>query len=260
MNSQLDTTPWTVVYTSTSTEAENSNNVPESLANTVIGSRERNQAKGIASLLCYYQKTYLQVLEGPYAYIKELMDKLSSDSNHSDVNIYIDKQADQYFLNNAPMMLTPGKKVIPELVAYMQHHCDTSLSDEATAGDILEKLQNESPIDSSEVADKPKVNEGSSNSHVFQGKEITMIMWPRFDELQPTKELMELCALLKNGIEFEELLTISPYTSKSELMVFLDKLNAMCLLELKVAPERKVSTTSDKSFFSKVKNFINRAS
>lgn len=79
-----------VVYTSTATTPF----TDADLAALLTVSRRNNARNGLSGMLLYRDGRFLQVLEGPFRPVRDLMDRIDADTGHHTVRVLIDEIVD----------------------------------------------------------------------------------------------------------------------------------------------------------------------
>lgn len=226
-----------VVYISSSTETFKRQKIPVALASILINSRNFNRTNKVRGLLCYHEGQYLQVIQGARPVVQELMNRIKVDDRHKDVRVLAETTTERVFLEDSPMRLMSADQTSFQLSDVLNRFLGTDFTTKTNVGTILENLS------------------GFAENKSFLGHEIKLIMWPRFDIMTPTRELLELCALIsRDSIPYEHLRGQNPYRTDLELNQTLGKLNSMSLIEMHQTQHPVVQSAGN--FFGKVRKFI----
>lgn len=239
----------TIMYISQSTEAADANGLPQSLTSVIVGSRRKNKERGIRGLLCCHRGYFLHVLEGNSNAVDDLFNTIKQDARHKNIKILVDTPSAKAYLDDLPFKLASIYQPITPLIHYVNNYLLTSYPAETNAGEIFKNLrEGHSAADSAD--------EKSDNA--FVGQLISLTQWPKFDVVSPTRELLELCAVLtRKVVSYEVLSANNPYANELELNRALNSLQSMSLLEMDFDPSAEVNM-SNGAFFSKMKGFISR--
>lgn len=251
-----------VMYVSRSAESVPSGQVPTSMTGILLNARRNNSEHGITSFLSFDSGYYLQIVEGPKDIVSALMDRINSDKRHTDIRTLVDTGVSKRYFEGFPMKLATRADSCLELVEFLRDHYSDKMGDNHSVKAVIEQSLGDKSISVSKVEPSPVVSDSS-----FGNKNLKLMEWPRFDKIMPTRETMELCALLiKKELPYQELVKDNPYASINELDVHLGQLQEQSLLTVGLvaggdvdAKVEQAETAKPKGgFFKKMKGFLSR--
>lgn len=232
---------YTVMYTSVINDQSLDGKVPVSLADILMKGRQNNRMLNINSILCYGHERYFQILEGEATAVKSVVKKIKADKRHKNVRVLIEENTSREYFDGLPMKILPAQQASLPVANYLNHYLNTRFNETTLAADMMESLNS------------------YSKAKGYIGSSIKLIIWPRFDIMTPTRELMELCAMIsRQAMSYESLLGQNPYRNDVELDQILNKLNKMDVIEVNNSAHANEQTSGH--FFNKVKHFINSLS
>lgn len=240
----------TIMYISESTESSDVNGLPQSMASVIVTGRRRNRDNNIRALLCCHRGYYLQVLEGENRDVDKLFASIQKDFRHKDIKVLVDSPCSKPYLDNLPFKLATMYQPLEQFTQYVNNYLLQSYPLNTNVGVIFKELR---------TNQKKFAFRSGDAQHGFNGRKLSLTQWPKFDIITPTRELLELCAVLtRAATSYEVLSTNNPYPSEFELNEALNSLQSMSLLEMEYDASAQIASHSGGAFFSKMKGFIGR--
>ncbi len=234
----------TILYLSQCTDEEKQGLLTYSLASIIISSRAKNRNQGVSSILCQHNNHYFQVLEGPEKIVNNLFKTIKNDSRHKDVKLLVEASTNQPFFEKNPLRVASGHNNEPQIFDFFSHHNIGPVKINGPLSRII-----------NDIIKNPNQYTKVPKSERFSGMKLTLTQWPMFDILSPTRDILELCAMLIASIDYEQLYTRNPFASEQELNRALTTLKDMSILESSLSRTTNHERTTG-TFFRRIKSFI----
>lgn len=241
----------TIMYVSKSTESLDANGLPGSMAPILVSSRKKNRTHDLRAAVIFHRGFYMQAVEGDDVPIDLLLNSLKNDLRHENLRVLVNTTINQSYLENQPFKLISVYEECDDFVRYVNANLLKNYALKTNVGVIFKALRDE----------QLRIS-GSVPNNRFSRYTLSLLNWPTFDVVEPTRELLELCAVLTtNEISYSSLCAINPYSNESDLDSTLGKLQGMGLIKLTEVEEGSShSSFMAGSFFKKVRTFIGRGS
>ncbi|MGE0440218.1 MAG: BLUF domain-containing protein [Gemmatimonadales bacterium] len=98
-----------IVYVSTATVRWTA----AALLELLHASRRKNQLHGVTGLLGHNDGTFLQLVEGPAAQVRLLLDRIRQDPRHEDVSVLVERAVPHRYFPDWSMGFQEVEEVIP---------------------------------------------------------------------------------------------------------------------------------------------------
>lgn len=235
--------------------------VPLGLSKILKVSRQKNTRNRITSILGYTNGYYLHLLEGPVESVDTLLETISRDSRHNNVDLLIEAYLEKRFLPETPIKLI--NEVDKNL--YFKHFFQRHQND-------LYRLDNKKKallyqLTQFSATPQNRHTPTRRESDITQSR-MTLLRWPDFDEIELTPETIELCSLLINGpYSYSQLQAMSMYNNqRKELDRTLKILFALGILDTKKdmriqaqsLHSASLKSSLSENFYHKVKIYLRR--
>lgn len=249
-----------VMYVSRSSEAAPSGQVPTAMTGVLLNARRNNSKYEITSFLSFHNGYYLHIVEGPHHAVEALIKNIYADRRHTEIRELVDASIKGRYFDGYPMKLATRSDPCIELVKFLEDFYEHKLAGKCTVAAVVDSAIADESIS---VRSVPAALVSASHSG-FADRSIKLLEWPRFDKIAPTREIMELCAvLIKGEVPYSDLVETNPFPNQEALDEHITRLNELSLLSFKrlvVAPERDTpnSAKPKAGFFKKMKGFLNR--
>jgi hypothetical protein len=101
---------------------------PAALGELVAGSALRNGANGLTGMLCYYDGSFLQFLEGEEAAVQQTFDRIRADPRHGGVIVVYRKPIDARLFPDWTMALRRVDQLSPDQQEFCSALLDVDLN------------------------------------------------------------------------------------------------------------------------------------
>ncbi|MBS0334991.1 MAG: BLUF domain-containing protein [Proteobacteria bacterium] len=105
---------WCIAYLSSAVTAQTSTELEAILA----ASRRNNQARGVTGMLCHYDGSFLQFLEGEQHDVETVLSAISADPRHQGILVLYRRELDARLFPDWSMALARPDAIEPEQRAF----------------------------------------------------------------------------------------------------------------------------------------------
>ena len=236
-----------IIYVSKVVARKNGAHIPTGLAQIVNVSRAFNREHGITGTLAYRNGHYLQILEGVEAQVDSLFEKIQADPRHQDVaQLFNAPIHERSFPDWGFKLIEPVGKDANFLHFIEAHSAVISALDNQQL-ELLRVFYNV---------------KGSTSDFTqsYYGKQLHLTSWPDFTQIDPSPELIELCAILTNKhVAYSYLMQIEIFSTQNQLDNALRRFESLDILSIDRAednPPLLHHTHSSSSFYFKMKRLL----
>lgn len=225
------------------------------LSGIVRLARKRNAEYGITGIISYQRGHYIQVIEGEEQQVDQLFANIKADDRHSKVTTLIDTEIKSRSFTDWDMKLAESVGKNREFLKFLASY-DHLIDD-------LDPIQNQLL----RLFCRPSVASRTNTYdtvHPYKGKNLKLSAWPNLVSIKATPLIINLCAkLVKNAIPYSHLIESDEFGDRqaiNEVLNMLDGLDILIISEPTEQTYKGKKTKSNKSFYSKMKMFLNRQS
>lgn len=238
-----------VAYISRSPMSERGIRVPIGMSDIVEVSRKCNPMAQITGMLSYRQSQYVQVLEGPYDVITDLMSKISADTRHEDVWVFIDETISERGFPNWGVSVFDFVEQGPFFTKFI----DDNLK-QINAFTEQQRRRLQPFIDVKETSVKTEKN--------YDGKSLRLLAWPDLNRVEQPQVIMGLCVkLTKKPYPFDWLVDSGEYGTHQQVTEIIKKFETLGILtiiepEPEVLKQQVIPTKKPNKFYGAIKKFL----
>lgn len=238
-----------VAYVSRTPISERGIRLPVGMSDIVEISRKCNPMAQVTGMLSYRKNQYLQVLEGPYDVINDLMAKILADTRHEDVWVFIDENISERGFPNWGVSVFDFVDYGPFFTTFIEEH--------------LPQIDRFS--EPQRLRLQPFVNVNKTSVKVektYDGKSLRLLAWPDLNSVEQPQMIMGLCVkLTKKPYPFDQLVDSGEYGTHEQVTEIIKKFEALGILaitepEPEVLQAQVIQTKKPNKFYGAIKKFL----
>lgn len=243
-----------VAYVSKSPISERGIRIPIGVSDIVKVSRKCNPMAQITGMLSYRQNQYIQVLEGPYDVITDLMSKIVADTRHEDVWVFIDETISERSFPNWGVSVFDFVDQGPFFTKFIEENIQ-----HINAFTEQQKIRLKPFFDVKKISiDTEKSDDGK----IYDGKSLRLVAWPDLNSVDQPQVIMGLCAkLTKKPYPFNWLVDSGEYGTHQQVTEIIKKFETSGILtimepEPEVLQQQVIQTKKPNKFYGAIKKFL----
>ena len=181
-------------YISKATTRNGRVNLPIGLSDIFRTSRVKNKEHGITGVLSFSRGYYFQVIEGETKAVDQLMQKIMRDDRHSNVEIVFEYRISRRIFPGRGLHLLYGSPQNDEnFIAYIDSNLDRIKKLPTARRTMLQPFIIDHALGSNQFGD-------------FKDRELYLEDWPNFAQIEPSREIIDLCTeLLSQTVSYQDL-------------------------------------------------------
>lgn len=238
-----------------------SSHIPNELIAILQRSRVKNRMHGLVGFISYRKGRYFQVVEGPDEQVDRLMEKLSVDVRHSDIQVLLETSIKEPSFSNWEMKLVASMEQDPNVMRFFYRHKGKIQRSSPEKLALLKVFFKHQMFDKDHLESR-EIKLNSRPIKKYKEFEISIETWPNFAAIVPSTQMIEICAHLTRGaISYQELLIKCSGADTHKVDIELDKLSARSLLTYGDKNSMAVAALpqlSMQSAYSRLKSFLSR--
>ena len=238
-----------VAYVSKAPINERGIHLPIGMSDVVAVSRKFNPAAHITGIISYRQGQYFQVLEGSYHDIDNLMLKISADTRHEDIWVFIDVPISERCFPN----------------------WGVSVFDFVDQGPFFKKFieSNRNKIDDFTEQQKERIQifidlkeKNLKDEKNYDGKNLRLLAWPDLNSVSQPQMIMDLCVkMTKKPYPFDSLVNDGEFGTHKQVTDIIKKFETLGILKVsepepKLSNETVIQTKKPNKFYGAIKRFL----
>lgn len=230
-----------IAYISRTPTSDRSVRMPTGLSDIISVSRKHNPKSQITGLIFYREGQYLQVLEGPYNEVDNLMAKIAVDPRHEDLWVFLDGPVAERsfhnwgvnvfdFVDQSDLFNTFIEKNIAVLKGFDEHQNS--------------RIQ---PFINIKTEDTVLENH-------FEGKNLKLLAWPDLNNESNPQMIMALCIkLTKKPYPFDLLVSSGEFGSADQVTKTIKDFEQLGILNV-IEPEPLEPVVEEQTIIEKKPN------
>ncbi|MGP5176505.1 BLUF domain-containing protein [Psychrobacter immobilis] len=236
-----------IAYISKALNCDRNISIPTGLSDIVRISRYKNPKSQITGIISYREGQYLQVLEGPYLEVDNLMSKIASDPRHKDIWVFLDVRI--------------AKRSFPSW--------GVSVFDFVDQGPLFDVFveSNSAVLNSFDESQQRRIQpfidikkSDTAPEKYYEGKNLRLLAWPDLNNESNPQMTMNLCIkLTKKPYSFNALADSGEFGSHHQVTQIIrefDRLGLLSVTEAAPIHEQTVNEKKPNKFYGAIKKFL----
>ena len=236
-----------IAYVSRVPIKDRSIRMPSGLSDIISVSSKHNPQSHITGIISYREGQYLQVLEGPDIEVDRLMAKISSDTRHENIWVFLNKSVTERSFRNWGISVFDF------------------VDQGAFFDDFIEK--NSVVLNSFDEQQTKRIQpffdihkSKTASQKDYKGKSLKLLAWPDLNHVSNPQMIMDLCVkLTKKPYPFDTLVASGEFGSSpqvTEIINGFDQSGILSVTETQPLDEPKVNEKKPNKFYGAIKKFL----